>query len=275
MNVTIVQAPTAYPISVAEAKRHLRITDTSSDTDVTAMLAACVSAIETITRRALCTRQLALRLDGFPDGDIMLPFAPLRSVSSIAYVDENGDSQTWSSSLYQVDIRSEPGRIRPIFGEVYPDTRDETMNTVTVTYRCGIATPFTAAAATDLLTATGHALIDTDVVNLYHSGPEGAALPAGVSTLTDYYARDVTAAVSLKLSATSGGSAVDVTGTGTGTGSQFYLGVVPEPILQSIKLLLGHIDQNRESVNIGNIVNELPQSVDWLLADHRVHRFNL
>lgn len=274
MNITTVQGPTAHPISLAEAKRHLRITDTNSDTDVAAMLAAAVSAVETITRRALCTRQLALRLDGFPDGDIILPFAPLRSVSSIAYVDENGDSQTWSSSSYQVDAKSEPGRIRPVVGEVYPATRASTMNTVTVTFRCGIATPFTAATS-DLLTATGHPLIDTDVIQLYHSGPEGAALPAGLSTFTDYYARDVTAAVSLKLSATSGGSAVDVTGPGTGTGSQFYLGIVPEPILQAIKLLLGHMDQNRESINIGNIVNELPQSVDWLLADHRVLRFNV
>lgn len=40
---------------------------------------------------------------------------------------------------------------------------------------------------------------------------------------------------------------------------------VPAPILQAMKLLIGHWYAQRESVNIGNIVSVIPQAVDSLL----------
>jgi uncharacterized phiE125 gp8 family phage protein len=43
---------------------------------------------------------------------------------------------------------------------------------------------------------------------------------------------------------------------------------VPRPIRQAMLLLIGHWYRNRESINIGNIVNELPQAVSALLAPY-------
>lgn len=46
---------------------------------------------------------------------------------------------------------------------------------------------------------------------------------------------------------------------------------VPEPIRAAIKLLLGHLYENRESVVIterGSIVQEMPQAVQWLLGPY-------
>lgn len=48
---------------------------------------------------------------------------------------------------------------------------------------------------------------------------------------------------------------------------------VPEPIRQAIMLLVSHWSENREPLNIGNIVNRLPFSVDALLAPYRVWGF--
>lgn len=73
------------------------------------------------------------------------------------------------------------------------------------------ATTFTAAT-TDVITATAHGLYDGDRVALTTSG----TLPAGLSLATDYWVRDRTTNT-LKLSATAGGAAVDITGTGSGT----------------------------------------------------------
>lgn len=44
-------------------------------------------------------------------------------------------------------------------------------------------------------------------------------------------------------------------------------GDVPEPIRQAIRLLAAHYYENREPVNIGNVVSELPLSVRSLLSD--------
>lgn len=46
---------------------------------------------------------------------------------------------------------------------------------------------------------------------------------------------------------------------------------VPPAIKQAFKLLLGHFYENRSSVNLGNIVTELPLSASWLLEPHRLH----
>lgn len=45
---------------------------------------------------------------------------------------------------------------------------------------------------------------------------------------------------------------------------------VPKPIHHAILLLVAHWYENREPVNIGNIVNALPFTVDSLLAPYRV-----
>jgi uncharacterized phiE125 gp8 family phage protein len=45
---------------------------------------------------------------------------------------------------------------------------------------------------------------------------------------------------------------------------------IPEPLRQAILLLVGHWYENREAVNVGNIVTEFPQAVASLLAPFRV-----
>lgn len=44
---------------------------------------------------------------------------------------------------------------------------------------------------------------------------------------------------------------------------------VPGPIIQAARLLVGHWFENREAVNVGNIVSHLPLAVDSLIAPYR------
>lgn len=48
--------------------------------------------------------------------------------------------------------------------------------------------------------------------------------------------------------------------------------LVPEPIRHAIKLLVAHWYENREPVNVGNIVNEIQLMVDHLLYPFKVFR---
>jgi hypothetical protein len=79
---------------------------------------------------------------------------------------------------------------------------------------------FTANASTDLL--TGPALADGDIVILTSTN----ALPAPLAERTVYYVRDSTG-TTYKLAATSGGSAINITGAGTGTHSIISLHILP------------------------------------------------
>lgn len=49
---------------------------------------------------------------------------------------------------------------------------------------------------------------------------------------------------------------------------------VPEGIKQAMLLLIGHWFENRESINIGNIVTEIPETTNALLWPYRVIQFS-
>jgi len=81
---------------------------------------------------------------------------------------------------------------------------------------------FTAVAATDVITSNAHGLADGDIVTVSSS----TTLPAGLSANTNYYVIEK-ATNTFQLSATSGGSAVNITDTGTGTHT-WYRNEAPE-----------------------------------------------
>lgn len=129
---------TLEPVTTSQAKAHMRITDTAEDSYIESLITAARQHAEHLTERAFITQTWTMTLDRFPDyfGDIRLPKPLLISVSSITYVDLEGTTQTLSSSLYEVDARSQPGRIRPAYGQAWPSTREQ-LNAVTITYTAG------------------------------------------------------------------------------------------------------------------------------------------
>jgi uncharacterized phiE125 gp8 family phage protein len=129
--------PATEPVTTAEAKSHAQVTASGDDTLIDDYVKAARLWVEAFTKRQLITAVWELRLDGFPSREIIVPRPPLAVVNSIAYTDENGDAQTWSSSLYQTDLKSEPGRIKPVEGESFPNTQASTYNTVTVDFDAG------------------------------------------------------------------------------------------------------------------------------------------
>ncbi len=142
MALVLVTAPTAEPVSLDEAKNHLRLTSNAEDLLLTAFIKAArqhVDGRDGWLNRALITQTWDLVLDCFPassDCPILVPLPPLQSITSITYLDSNGASQTWAAIDYTVDAKSEPGRILPAYGKSYPSTR-AVMNAVTVRFVAG------------------------------------------------------------------------------------------------------------------------------------------
>lgn len=113
MALRLISAPTVEPISLAEAKSHLRVTHSTEDLIIAMYVSAAREDIEKWTARALVTQTWELVLDEFPADEIQLPKPPLQSVTSIKYDDGNGIEQTLDVSEYTVDNVSEPGWVVP------------------------------------------------------------------------------------------------------------------------------------------------------------------
>ena len=139
MALTLILAPSAEPISVAEAKASpsLRVAVATDDTDIGTLITTARKMAETYTLHALVTQTWELVLDGFPTGGIVVPMPPLQSVTTIKYIDTDGVEQTLNALLYSVDTDTIPGLITPVYDETWPtDVRDQ-VNAVRVRFVAG------------------------------------------------------------------------------------------------------------------------------------------
>lgn len=171
MALTLYTAPVSEPVSLSDAKTHLRVPSDVTDEDglIAALITTAREYAEQYTGRAIRTQTWDYKLDAFPCDEIVLPMPPVTSVSSISYVDQNGDSQTWSASYYQTDLPSGPtaakARIWPAYGQYFPQTRWQ-LNAVTVRFVSGYATvaavPESIKAAIKLI--VGHLYLNREDV---------------------------------------------------------------------------------------------------------------
>lgn len=135
--------PAELPLAAADVRAHLRLVGSAEDADITAMLTAATEQLDGkdgILGRALVTQSWELLLDRFPcDSVIRIPLPPLRSVESITYIDTAGATQTLPTSVYAVDIASEPGAVSLKYGQTWPATLCQ-RNAVTIAFTCGYGT---------------------------------------------------------------------------------------------------------------------------------------
>lgn len=151
MNPKRITTPTE-PVTLAEAKLHLRVDDTDEDALIHGLISAARETCEDRIEGTVPVTGWRLTLDSFPDA-IKLPRPPIVSVESVKYLDTAGVQQTLSPLDYVVDTASSPGYIVPAFGKAWPETRDQ-INAVEVEYTAGSATP-PAAIKAWLLLAVG------------------------------------------------------------------------------------------------------------------------
>jgi len=160
MRVKLITAPAFEPVSVAEAKDHLRIDTNDEDTVVSAMVTAAREHVEDVTRRAIVTQTWEYYLDAFPSGDaIVLPSGNLASVTSVKYKDSAGIETTMTATTeYLVETNGEGlGRVVLPYGVSWPSFTAYPSNPITIRFVCGWTTaalvPYKIKAAILMLIA--------------------------------------------------------------------------------------------------------------------------
>ena len=96
-------AAAAEPVTLEEAKAHLRVDGTSEDDLITTLITAARGHVESRTGTRLYTQTVTLRTDDWEDLR-HLPVAPASSITSITYTDTDGASQTLATSVYEARL---------------------------------------------------------------------------------------------------------------------------------------------------------------------------
>ncbi len=136
MPMQLITPPAGEPVSLAEAKLHLRVDFDDDDSLIQVLISAARQAAETLTNRQLVTARWRMVLDSFPGPSLMgvpagqtftlpghavlLPKSPVQSVVEIRYLDMAGAWQVMPAASYTVDSACEPARITPVFGQIWP-----------------------------------------------------------------------------------------------------------------------------------------------------------
>lgn len=129
--------PTTDPVTLDEVRDQLVIEHQDDDAWLKAKILEATVRVQEFASKACIEQTMKLRLDGWPSsGEIRLPRPPLISVTSIQYVDVDGNTQTWSSANYVVDAVAEPARITRAYGVSFPGLR-AIPNNVIITYKAG------------------------------------------------------------------------------------------------------------------------------------------
>lgn len=152
MPMQLITPPAAEPVSLAEAKLHLRVDFDEDDALIQALISAARQAAEMLTQRQLVTARWRMVLDSFPGCGLMgvpagqtftlpghailIPKSPLQSVVEIRYLDMAGVSQVMPSAHCTVDKACEPARITPVFGQIWPVALPQ-IGAVSVTFDAG------------------------------------------------------------------------------------------------------------------------------------------
>jgi uncharacterized phiE125 gp8 family phage protein len=125
MIIETLEPPTDRIVSLAEMKAHLRVDHTDDDSLIDVYTIAAEQRVDGpfgITGRAFRPQRLRASFGSF-GAKICLPFPPLISVDSIAYLDTNGVEQTFAETgnWRVIGAGTERGaEIVPLYGVVWP-----------------------------------------------------------------------------------------------------------------------------------------------------------
>lgn len=236
-----IRPPVVEPVSLEEAKLHMRVPDTSQDARIQLLIAQARGAAEMKTRQQCLHATWKLVLDDFC-GAILLPHVPVVNVVEVSYVDLGGVMQVVPASNYVVNVLPMPGVLVPAYGAAWPAVLPQA-GSVSVTYNAGYASPFTVDQPNNFIIIDSPVSWEVgDMVRFSNSGGElpEPLLPGWPYTI------EVKSGNSYQLNDYKD-NPVTLQDAGSGIS---YIGIVPPGLRGWILLRTASLYENREEVAV-------------------------
>ena len=206
LNLRVVTPATAEPIALQDAFLWVRKDVTGAnpeDAELSALIRTAREAVEQETGRTLTDAVYEYRVNAFPRcchhfpcicgfycRAIPLPVGNIGAVSTVEYVDEDGNTVALDTDVYTFDDNPDAPTLRLKWEQTWPTARREA-NAVVIRFQ----------------------------------GQYGNDSPNDAP---------------------------------------------PQPIIQAMRMLMAHFYAHREAVNVGNIVNEMPLGIAYMLRPYRL-----
>lgn len=182
--------PAVEPVTLAEAKAHLRVDVSDDDALIGAIVKAAREFCEEYLDRTLVHTQWTMRADAFPPSgtaDVELPRPPMAQAGTttavvLTYTLESGATATYSTANYRVDRNATPGAVKTLYGQTWPAHLIDD-NSISVTWWGGYGadgTSVPAAIRSAVLMLVSHLYEHRTAV-----APGMSEVPLGVKALLD------------------------------------------------------------------------------------------
>ena len=140
MGFKLITPPLEEPITLAEAKEHLRVLSLDEDALIGSLITAARQWCEGFQNTIYLTQTWLLTFDEWPTFPIELSKSPLQSVTKIEYIDENSNATIWDQSNYIIDNIASPGRVALKSNYNIPSITLQEINGVQITFVAGHTT---------------------------------------------------------------------------------------------------------------------------------------
>ena len=118
MALALTSGPAEEPVTVSEAKAHLRLDGSAEDILIASLIVTSRLHVEAALGLALITQGWRLTLDRWPDGgEVRFPLRPIQSITSVAVFDEDGTPAVVPSEDYLLDGQALRPRLIPREGK--------------------------------------------------------------------------------------------------------------------------------------------------------------
>ncbi len=112
MALLLTSGPALEPVSLIEAKAHLRIDHGDEDDLISSLITAARIHLEARLGLAFVSQQWLLVLDEWPRGaELSLPLSPVQSIDGLSLYDEEGGASLIAPEFYALDALSQPARL--------------------------------------------------------------------------------------------------------------------------------------------------------------------
>jgi uncharacterized phiE125 gp8 family phage protein len=112
MALVLTSGPAIEPVTLAEAKAHLRVDGTAEDTLVGSLIITSRLHVEAALGLALITQGWSAFIDDWPPGrEVRLPMRPVQSITGVRLYAADESLQTVAADTYLLDGAGTPARL--------------------------------------------------------------------------------------------------------------------------------------------------------------------